>query len=253
MESGISSALEFGITILILTVFTVLSLSILVAFIYALSELKSMISAYKSKKNKVYSESVISKNTDITELMLLDNIDKGIFDETLVGKSVELNEDDHTHEWVIIRVNEDSYDLWYNGNIAGSKRSLNEDTCILWANIFTSGNTVRDLWTYYKSKLSSSIQAKLKPGLNVNCGDDLVVVLSAKQLGCTENDISNDDNSPIPYFNSDSRRSIGTYYWTSSTISYNPNFLWSVTSDGTFNNNYYFYHYSVVPAIRIGI
>lgn len=198
----------------------------------------------------------MSNSNIISESELLSNINNNIFDKSLVSKSVELNEDDRTHKWVIIRVNSDSYDLWYNDRIGKARRwSFNKEIDRLWINISTTGNTVRALCSDYKSKLSPDIQARLKPGLNVNCGDDLVVILSAIQLGYTDSYALNDDNTNIEYFNNDDSRMLyyQTKYWTSSAISTTLNRIWCVNSDGTFSGDYYDGYLAVVPVIRIGI
>lgn len=194
-------------------------------------------------------------NGVITESMLLDNIDKGIFDPNLVGRTVKLIEGSHTHEWLIVRVNDDSYDLWYNDSIGTARWALIEGACGSWTNNdHTNDTLIRGLCTAYKSKLSSEIQARLMAGLNANCGSDTVVVLSARQLGYTDTDprITNDDNSNIDYFNSNDRRSIGFCYWTSSAHSDYSYHIWCVESEGTFFDKYYRCRYDVVPAIRVG-
>lgn len=205
-----------------------------------------------------YKKLVPCYNT-ITENELILNIDKGIFDHELEGTKVILSEDTKDHEWVIVRVNSDSYDLWYHydsyhtGNIGEVQWSENLD--MSWNN-----SNVRQLCNQYKSKLSSFVQNKLKPGLNKNCGDDLVVILSVKQLGCTSHNIINDDNIIIPYFNDNDKRSINMNYWTTS-FSLNKasvnlmNNIWCIDSIGIPYEYYYAYNYNsyaVVPAIRLG-
>lgn len=188
----------------------------------------------------------------ISEYEFLNFLNNKIIDETLIGKSVRLNEGDQTHDWIIIRVNSDSYDLWYNDRIGKAPWTSSKSINRLWTDTPTSGNTVRALCTQYRSKLSAGIQTRLRTGLNANCGDDLVVILSARQLGYTGDDYLNDDNEAIPYFNSDSKRKLCSFYWTSTAYSGNSCYLWMVDSDGTFSDHYYYFD-AVVPAIRVGI
>lgn len=194
----------------------------------------------------------------ITEEKFMAGIIEGSFDSNLVGRTVRLKEGDQshgeqTHDWTIIRVNADSYDLWYNGSIGDGHMSENNSTnCWCKQSITPSA---RYLCTEYKDKLSDFVQLHLKEGLNANCGDDTVVILSAKQLGYTGEDISNDDNEHISYFKDEStRNTVNDSYWTTSTKSNDTDSVWLISSDGSFSNPSYYTNVglSIVPAIRVG-
>lgn len=165
---------------------------------------------------KELEKSIITPDTyyylnNIPEHEFLSLINGRIFDSDLVGRTVRLTENNGTHDWKIIRVNPNSYDLWYNASLGASR----------FQPPYTYSSTLWDNqnWSleYYAGILSTNIQNKLMKGLNVNCGDSLVVILSAKQLGhipiSLEYDtIKNDNNEIIPYFNSAEKRNIGIRY-----------------------------------------
>lgn len=194
---------------------------------------------------------------NISEFTLLSGIDCGSFNTDLVGRTVTLKEGDITHDWTIIRVNEDSYDLWYNGTI-GTANWEGKGNGRYWYNqdIEKPGN-IRYLCNEYKSKLSEGVQSFLKPGLLINSDEDTVVVLSAKQLGSTSEDLPTTIDEVIPYFaNTDSNnpnRNLNFTYWTSTHFRHETYRLWAVKPNNSFYCYDYNTDYNVVPAIRLGI
>lgn len=189
----------------------------------------------------------------IDESILLAKINNKDFDKSLLGSSIKLKEGMLDTDWVIVRVNSDSYDLWHGimiGKAAWFGSSYYERFWANHPNMIPA--TVKKMCNDYTTLLSSNIQARLKSRLNVNCNDDKVVILSAKQLGYTGDDITNDDNEPIEYFNSDYKRSMGDVYYTSSASLSNEDYMWVVWNDGTFHQYHYEINRGVIPAIRIG-
>lgn len=157
----------------------------------------------------------------LSEEKFINLLENKVYDKDLTGKRVILTEN-LTREfiWHIIRVNDDSYDLWKGCTLGEIDGYCEHDGWgRKWKN-FDSEDNIKVVCKLQEDRLSCSIKNHLVSGLNPACGDDKVCILSATQLGCNPNvDENAEEGEVIPLFSEKHamlNRSVGVPYWTTS-------------------------------------
>lgn len=204
----------------------------------------------------------------ISEDAFIDLLENGIYDKDLVGKRVILTEES-TREfiWHIIRVNDDSYDLWKGSTLGEISGYCELDGWGRRWKSFGPKDNVKTICEQQEDKLSCSVRNHLVSGLNPACGIDKVCILSATQLGCDPPDVDKnaEEGEAIPIFSEKYamlNRSVGVPYWTTSYPVDNiedvakkmekSDMIYCIGSQGALIKNTHTYvNNHIVPAIRL--